>query len=131
MTPSGAPRSTRWMMSSSAIAAGIAAVVLLFAPHELLAFAGFEVTDGLAAGAQLWSGALGGFALVNWMARENLIGGIYNRPLLVANVFHSVVGATTLGRLAAAGGSPAAIGGAAVFTAFAVWFGLTLFRSPV
>lgn len=131
MTANPATGHTRWLMMLSAVAAGAVALIALFAPDELLSFAGAAPTAPLAAVVQLWAGALGGLAMVNWMSRENLIGGIYNRPLLIANVFHSVVGVTTLVRLAADEGGRVAIAGAVIYGLLAAAFGRLLFRSPV
>lgn len=37
-----------------------------------------------------------GFALLNWMAKGTLIGGIYNKPITIANLMHFGVGAIAL-----------------------------------
>lgn len=36
------------------------------------------------------------FAMLNWLAKANLIGGIYIRPVAVANLTHFLVGGLTL-----------------------------------
>jgi hypothetical protein len=38
------------------------------------------------------------FAAANWTARGSMIGGIYARPLAVANFVHFVIGATVLAK---------------------------------
>lgn len=37
-----------------------------------------------------------GFALLNWMAREKLIGGIYSRPVAIGNFTHFLAGTVVL-----------------------------------
>ena len=37
-----------------------------------------------------------GFAFMNWMSKENLIGGIYKKPLVVGNLLHFLVSSLTL-----------------------------------
>lgn len=37
-----------------------------------------------------------GFGLLNWMAKGSIIGGIYNKPLVIGNLMHFGVGAITL-----------------------------------
>ena len=37
-----------------------------------------------------------GFAALNWMARGNIIGGIYSRPVTIGNVLHFVSGTAVI-----------------------------------
>lgn len=37
-----------------------------------------------------------GFGMMNWMAKNSLIGGIYNRPLIFGNLLHFLVSAFAL-----------------------------------
>ncbi len=99
-------------------AMGIAAT---FAPHELLRAGGTAPTPMLAILVQLLGALYFGFAMVNWLARGSTIGGIYNRPLLVGNLAHFVIGAFALGRAALDGGT-ALIVPAIVYAIFAIAF---------
>ena len=72
-----------------------------------------------------------GFAMLNWMARGILIGGIYARPVALGNFLHFVMVAITLTKAAIAFAVlPLAIS-AAVFSGFGIWFGLVLFKPPL
>ena len=72
-----------------------------------------------------------GFAMLNWMARGILIGGIYARPVALGNFLHFLMVAITLTKAAAAFAVvPLAIS-AAVFSVFAIWFGAVLFKPPL
>ncbi|HEX2834039.1 MAG TPA: hypothetical protein VHW00_13590 [Thermoanaerobaculia bacterium] len=123
---------TKLLLGASAIVLGAAGIAGTFAPHELAAALGLTIAGPLPLLVQLMAALLFGFAMVNWMARGSLIGGIYNRPLLVGNVAHFVIGALAAGKTVLAGEHrPAVIAIAAVYAIFAAGFGMLLFRSPV
>lgn len=73
-----------------------------------------------------------GFAMLNWMARDNLIGGIYSRPVALANLVQFFATAMSLLR-AVTGGlhTIPLLSLAFVYIVFAVWFGLVVFGSPI
>jgi len=71
-----------------------------------------------------------GFAILNWTARGVLIGGIYARPVALGNFLHFAMVSVMLIRAAIVHGVvPLAIS-ATVFSMFAIWFGLVLFKPP-
>jgi len=71
-----------------------------------------------------------GFAILNWTARGILIGGIYARPVALGNFLHFAMVSVMLIKAAIVHGVlPLAIS-ATVFSVFAIWFGLVLFRPP-
>jgi len=71
------------------------------------------------------------FAILNWMAKDVLIGGIYSRPLALGNFFHfAVVSITLLKALAAGSRATEITAAAAIYFLFALWFGRVLFTSP-
>jgi len=72
-----------------------------------------------------------GFAILNWTARGVLIGGIYARPLALGNFLHFAMVAVMLARAAISHGVIQLATSAFVFSVFAIWFGVVLFRSPV
>ncbi len=74
-------------------ALGIAGMLL---SHELLRAAGVEPIRLLAVLVELHAGVLFGFAMVNWMSRGSLIGGINNRPVAVGNAAYFSIGALSL-----------------------------------
>ncbi|HEY0702446.1 MAG TPA: hypothetical protein VGD60_06745 [Candidatus Acidoferrales bacterium] len=78
------------------------------------------------------------FAILNWMVRNSPIGGIYNRPLALANVVHFAVAAITLlkaelprSAVAPFTHSPEAIAATILYSVFAIWFGLVLMSHPI
>lgn len=72
-----------------------------------------------------------GFAILNWTARGVLIGGIYARPLALGNLLHFAMVGIMLIKAAIKFGAVQLATSAFVFSAFAIWFGVVLFTSPV
>jgi hypothetical protein len=83
-------------MISSALIMGVVGVLLEFVPHEVLNYFGSQPTGISALSMQLTGALYLGFAMMNWMAKTVLIGGIYARPLAMGNFVHFLVGALAL-----------------------------------
>lgn len=115
-------------MAASAVFMAILGVAATFAPDELLTRLGATATPALALTLQLLGALYLGFAMVNWTARQSLIGGIYNRPVAMGNVLHFTAGALALIK-----GAPGVefMVLAAFYALFAVAFGWVLMTSPV
>ena len=118
---------TRLLMTLSAAFLAALGVAASFLPQELLRSAGlppdrFPVTIIQIAGALYI-----GFATLNWMAKGTLLGGIYGRPIVLANFTHFAIGAIVFVKLVAAGpiqgGWPLVV----AYAALAAWFGYVLF----
>lgn len=123
---------TRILMAASAIVLGIAGAAGLFLPHEILAALGAPATGIFPALIQLHAAVLLGFAMIDWMAKDSLIGGIYNRPVLVGNTAHFTIGAITLVKLVAGGvREPAVVVATVIYVVFGIGFGMLMFGSPV
>ncbi|HEX6084961.1 MAG TPA: hypothetical protein VF266_10585 [Thermoanaerobaculia bacterium] len=116
---------TKLVMGGSAVAMFVAGLAGTFAPHELLRYAGLAATGALPVMVQLTAALYLGFAMLNWMAKDSLIGGIYNRPVAIGNLVHFVVGALALLKYAAA--APLTI----AYALFALAFAKVVFTSPV
>jgi hypothetical protein len=119
------------LLVAAAILYFAAALPLLFAPEELLGWlggAGSAIDPVLL---QVLSAALFGFALLDWMSRYTKIGGIYGRPLVLANFAHAAVAVLSLARVALRGSpSPVLWAGLALYAGLAVAFGARLFVAP-
>jgi hypothetical protein len=87
---------TRVLMIASALAMGAAGLAATFAPAELLVALNVAPVGPLPVLIQLLGALYVGFALANWTAKANVIGGIYSRPLSLANCVHFVAGALAL-----------------------------------
>ena len=122
---------TRHLMTAAAFVLGIVGLAATIAPRELLAAAGGGAGDRVAAVAvQLLGAAALGFAMLDWMSRGSMLGGIYGRPLVVGNLLHFFAGAMALTKAATAAGSGPLLAPAAVYGLLAALFALLLFRNP-
>ena len=84
------------MMASSALFMGALGIAASFFSHELLRLAGAAVRTPTVLLMQVCGALYVGFAFLNWYLRGFVIGGIYNRPLALANLLHFAVVAVTL-----------------------------------
>jgi hypothetical protein len=118
---------TKFLMAASAVIMGTAGLAGTFLPQELLRALHLPVSDVLTLMVQLHAALLLAFAMLNWMAKESLIGGIYNRPLGIGNLVHFVVGAITLGKFISGGAGPLFVIATVIYAAFAIAFGVVVF----
>ncbi|MDJ0812889.1 MAG: hypothetical protein QNJ23_04120 [Woeseiaceae bacterium] len=122
---------TRALMMASALFMAVLGLITSYAPDRVLETHG-TVPDGPTMLLIQMMGALYlGFALLNWTARGVIIGGIYARPLALGNFLHFAMVAVMLTREAIEHGVLPLATSAAVFSAFAIGFGVVLFRPPV
>lgn len=122
---------TRALMMLSAVFMAIAGLVTSYFPDKVLETHG-TVPDGPTLLLVQMMGALYlGFALLNWTARGVLMGGIYARPIALGNFLHFAMVAVMLTREAIDHGVIQLATSAAVYGAFAIGFGIVLFRPPV
>jgi len=124
---------TKFLMTTSASILAAAGIILTFMPDEILTYHHLEVSEPLLIFTQMLGALYFAFGMLNWMSKANLIGGIYNRPIAVANFTHFfVAGLALLKRLTAGSGMSYLlwiVTGTYFF--FAVVFGLLLFRHPI
>lgn len=80
------------IMISSAISLAIAGLALTFIPQETAKLLNIPNQQLTLAALQLLGGLYLGFAMLNYMTRNTIIGGIYGRPLVLANLVHFVTG---------------------------------------
>jgi hypothetical protein len=116
------------LMAASAVFLGILGIATLFAPDEILRAANVPSSPFLPPLVQLCAALFLGFAMTNWMVKGSRVGGIYNRPIAIGNAVHFMVGAITLDRFALRGHLAwPVLAFAAIYTLFAVGFGLVVF----
>lgn len=119
-------------MVSSALLLAICGVLLQFMPHEILNYFGSQSAGIVPLFVQIAGALYVGFAVMNWMAKTVLIGGIYARPLAIGNFSHFLIGALTL--LKHAYSTPSSglvwvVG--AIYSIFAILFGIVFFTHPL
>jgi hypothetical protein len=118
-------------MTLSAVLLGVLGIGITFLPQELLAHVGVSPAGSVVLLVQLLGALYLGAAMLNWMNRGALLGGIYGRPVCMANFGNFAIGALALLKgLIAAPISPEVLVAAALYSTFAVWFGIVLFTHP-
>ena len=118
------------MILSAALLA-VMGLGMSFMPQEVLGMHGTVPDNATVLLVQMAGAVYLGFAMLNWMARGILIGGVYAKPVAAGNFLHFVMVAITLIKAALAFAVvPLAIS-AAVFSVFAIWFGIVMFKPPL
>lgn len=129
MNPSSVISSLVSRASAAVLLAG--GVALLFASDALLPALVPGFPPGAAWLGQLLGAAWLGVAALNWLQRSAVLGGIYGRPVVFANLALYVVSALSLLRAIAGGGAPPALWAAAgPAAALAAVYGALLLRGP-
>lgn len=123
---------TRLLMIITTAFLAIVGLLLSFLSGEFLDYFDQPVNMFLVTAFQVIGALYLGFAMLNWMQKGSLIGGIYNRPVVVANLMHFGVVSVTLIKLIIGGVNESLIFMlAAIYTLFAIIFGYLLRTSPV
>lgn len=123
---------TRVLMTASALVLGALGVALTFAPDAAVRWLGGAPTPGVVLLGQIAGALYVGFAAFDWMTRRNLLGGIYGRPALVANLVHFLSAGIALAKGAVRNPEIAVLWPlAAVYAVLAAGFGVVLFRHPL
>ena len=130
---------TRILMTLSAAFMAALGIAATFLPQEIAARYGAAPTAVPATLLIQIAGALYlAFAILNWTVRHSPIGGIYNRPVALANVVHFTVAAITLLKAALSHSatnqfwrSPEIITLTVFNCLFAIWFGLVFITHPI
>ncbi|MEO8852312.1 MAG: hypothetical protein ABI359_00940 [Ginsengibacter sp.] len=121
---------TKLLMSISAVLLGATGIVLTFMPEEVSRV--LNLTGSTPIVFQILGALYFGFAMLNWTAKGNLIGGIYSRPVAIGNFSHFIIGGLALIKLAIH--NPGWTAGwicSIVYLIFALLFGWVFFNNPV
>ena len=115
-------------MTLSAVFLAALGVTASFLPREMLDQAGAAPGWFPELMIQHAGAAFLAFAVLNWAARGNMLGGIYGRPIALGNFAQFAIGAITLLKnLSNVRDDPAMLVVTAGYSLFAVWFGAVLF----
>jgi hypothetical protein len=120
---------SKLLMTFCAVFLGITGIILIFLPEETELFLNLGIIHPVVI--QMLGALYLGFAMINWTAKANLIGGIYGRPITIGNFTHFFIGSITLikfflndtGRLQI-------IFFLIIYSFFAIAFGYLLFMHP-
>jgi hypothetical protein len=124
---------SRPILTLAALLLFVLGLVIDFMPQETAVVLGLQDSPTLTVLIQSLAAALLGMGLLNWFSKTNPMGGIYSRPLGLANMLLFGVSAITLVRASLRSAMPLSIRIAAVvatvFAAAFVW--LLFFHDPV
>jgi hypothetical protein len=87
---------SKFIMISSSIALGLAGLFALFMPDVVASTPGGRNDDTIHLIIQIMGALYFGFAMMNWIAKDGIIGGIYARPVSYGNFVHFLTGALIL-----------------------------------
>jgi len=120
-------------MTTASLLLGVSGIVLTFAPDLIISSLGINPTHVSVLLGQIIGGLYFGFAMLNWMTKESLIGGIYNRPVAVANLTHFMIAGLALAKASISNTElPTLILIVSVaYVLLAILFGIILFRHPL
>jgi hypothetical protein len=123
---------TKLIMTTSAILLAVVGISLSFFPNEVAKYIGLEPTKTSQLVMQVLGALYFGFAMLNWMAKGSIIGGIYNKPLVVANLSHFLIGGLALikGLMSISNPPYQLMILAGVYTVFGILFGILFVRHP-
>lgn len=124
---------TKWIMIATSLLLGVSGIALTFAPDLIIGSLGVNPSQVSIILGQILGALYFGFATLNWMTKESLIGGIYNRPVAVANFTHFMIAGLAL--VKASISNPQIpillILVSGVYAVLALLFGILLFRHPI
>ena len=124
---------TKSLMTLSAIILALIGISLIFLPNEILDYLQLSVSETLQLLMQIIGSLYFALAILNWMSKGSFIGGIYNRPIAMANLTHFVIAGLALikGILANPSLSYVIWSIAIIYSIFAIFFGIVAFKHPV
>ena len=93
------PMNTKIIMASSALLLGFSGILLTFFPEELAALLTNSANNAVTLLLQIIGAMYFAFGIMNWVSRKTLVGGIYNRPIAIANMTHFMMVGITITKL--------------------------------
>tara|TARA_Y100001960_G_scaffold287326_1_gene325348 strand:- start:73 stop:474 length:402 start_codon:yes stop_codon:yes gene_type:complete len=124
---------TKPLMTLNAIILALIGISLIFLPKEILDYFELSASGTLELLMQITGSLYFAFAMLNWMSKGSIIGGIYGRPIAIANLTHFVIAGLSLikGIMANPGLSYVIWSIAIAYSIFAILFGIVAFKHPV
>ena len=120
---------TKLLMTACSLLLGATGIFTLFLPDVLLSALGVEPTEAMSMLVQLMGALYFGFAIMNWTAKDSAIGGVYARPVSLANFSHFLTGALLLAKNLFDEFSPLMLIVTVVYVVFAACFYWLVFRA--
>ena len=89
---------TKYLMVASAIFLSLIGLICSFVPEEILSYLHLEKQALFILIIQILGALYLGFAILNWTAKSNLIGGIYSKPVSLGNFLHFLAGGLAIAK---------------------------------
>ena len=123
----------RLLMTTTAVFLALLGLLATFLPHEIVGFLKHDNSTLLQILIQLLGAQWFAMAMLDWMVKDGVIGGIYNRPIIILNFIHFFIGALALikSAISNSGIHTVIFILAAAYSILALLFGCLLFRNPV
>ena len=87
---------SKMLMTVSALVLALLGLPCIFAADLVLLRLAGTATPAAGLLVQITGALYLGFAAINWMGKNSLIGGIYGRPVAIGNLMHFLVAAVAL-----------------------------------
>lgn len=122
---------SKYLMIASALFLGLLGISLIFLPQDAATWFVGEGSHSLPF--QIMGSLYFGFAIINWMAKGAIIGGIYNKPIALGNFIHFMIVALTLLKIPfqQISSIPALMIITILYITFAGLFGWVAFTHPI
>ena len=121
---------TKLLMIVSAALLAVAGIAFTFAPLETMSLMVSGDYKELSLFFQILGALYFAFAMLNWMARGNIIGGIYSRPIAIANATHFFIGGLALLKSGTQYNASLIWVAGFIYLMLAIFFGIKLFTHP-
>lgn len=123
---------TKNVMISSCIFLGALGITFTFMPNEITPGQGGTSNPALVLSLQLLGALYLGFTMLNWMVKDSLIGGVFNRPIAVGNFMHFTIGTLALFKIITQNPAPSIIiiSLTTVYSIFAILFAYIFLVNP-
>ena len=123
---------TKALMIISAIFLAVNGFVLSFFPNEISVLLTNNDNHFFILILQTLGALYLGFSYINWMSKNSLIGGIYNKPLLIGNLLHFLTASMALIKLAFKfeNNLQLILSYTIIYCLFTLFFGYVFFTNP-
>lgn len=124
---------TKLVMTFASIIMGATGAILIFASDVVLGNLAIEINQTSLLLGQVIGALYFGYSMLNWMTKESLIGGIYNRPIAVANFTHFLIAGLAITKALVSNPELPKIlwAAGAAYVVLGLLFMIILFRHPV
>ena len=123
---------TKTLMIISAIFLAVNGFVFSFFPNEISVLLTNDDNHIFTLILQILGALYLGFSYINWMSKNSLIGGIYNKPLLIGNLLHFLTSSMALIKLAFKfeNNLQLILSYTLIYCLFTLFFGYVFFTNP-